>query len=71
MDAYYSSIATIWVAGFLLLSFAGLFLWHRRENTKAKSSLSGEREQLAAVSAQLAELQARITKIEKVLASVD
>lgn len=71
MSSYTMSMGVIWTAGMLALSITGLFLWHRRENTKAKAALSGEREQLADVTAQLAELQARVTKIEKVLASVD
>jgi hypothetical protein len=71
MSSYTMSMGAIWTGGMLVLAIAGMFLWHRREETKAKSGLSGEREQLAAISAQLTELQTRVAKIEKVLASVD
>lgn len=71
MSAYTMSMGIIWTVGMLTLPIAGMFLWHRRENAKVKAGLSGEREQLAAVSTQLAELQARVKKIENVLASVD
>ncbi len=71
MNSYTMSMGVIWTVGMLALPIAGMFLWHRRENTKAKAALSGEREQLAAIGAQLTELQSRVAKIEKVLASVD
>ncbi|MEV4417154.1 hypothetical protein [Catellatospora sp. NPDC049609] len=71
MSSYTMSMGIIWTAGMLVLAVAGMFLWHRRENVRAKAVFSGEHKQLAAVSAQLADLQARVAKIEKVLASVD
>ncbi|WP_155374980.1 hypothetical protein [Catellatospora vulcania] len=65
------SMGTIWVVGMLAISVIGMVLWHRRQNTQAKAASAPAAEQLTAISAQLTDLQARVAKIEKVLASVD
>lgn len=71
MDSYAMSMGTIWTGGMLVIAVIGMVLWHRQQNAKAKAALSPGAEQLTAISAQLTDLQARVAKIEKVLASVD
>ncbi|GAA2383924.1 hypothetical protein Cme02nite_69800 [Catellatospora methionotrophica] len=65
------SMGVIWTAGMLVIAVTGMVLWHRQQNAKAKAAQAPGTEQLTAISAQLADLQARVGKIEKVLASVD
>ncbi|GIG00041.1 hypothetical protein [Catellatospora citrea] len=65
------SMGTIWIVGMLVISITGLLLWHRRQDQKAKAAQSPAADQLTAIAAQLTDLQARVGKIEKVLASVD
>ncbi|MEV0460662.1 hypothetical protein [Catellatospora methionotrophica] len=65
------SMGAIWTVGMLVIAVTGMVLWHRQQNAKAKATLAPGAEQLTAISAQLADLQARVGKIEKVLASVD
>ncbi|GAA1404813.1 hypothetical protein ACFQZ4_39310 [Catellatospora coxensis] len=70
MNSYSMSMGTIWIVGMFVIAITGMVLWHRQQNAKARA-LSGSSDQLAAIAAQLADLQARVSKIEKVLASVD
>lgn len=70
-ESWAMSMGTIWIVGMLVIAVLGMTLWHRQQNAKAKAALSPGVDQLTAISAQLADLQARVAKIEKVLASVD
>lgn len=69
--SYSMSIGIIWTVGMLVLAVTGLVLWHRSQNAKARTAPVAQADQLQAISAQLADLQARVGKIEKVLSSVD